>query len=136
MEDGVGVTGMDPVSWIPFAAAARFIAGLNALLVAMTIVTGIAGNTPRGTALWLTLAALLGINGVWHLQATVRGRRYSPGVVTGILLYVPMAVGGFTRMLSTGRATAGTALTSAATGAAYWIWSEWRKRRVEASRVR
>jgi hypothetical protein len=49
---------------------------------------------------------------------------------------VPMAVGGFTWMLSTGRATAGTALTSAATGAAYWIWSEWRKRRVEASRVR
>ena len=102
----------------------------------MTIVTGIAGNTPRGTALWLTLAALLGINGVWHLQATVRGRRYSPGVVTGILLYVPMAVGGFIWMLSTGRATAGTALTSAATGAAYWSWSEWRTRRVEASRVR
>ena len=49
-----------------------------------------------------------------------------------MLLYVPMAVGGFAHLLGTGRASAGTAITSAISGGAYWVWSEWRKRRVEA----
>lgn len=153
-----------PFPWIPFACAALhlteelawpggfigwyrwyrsdyaraitrgFIVGVNALLVALTIAIGILGDSPRGAALWLAVAALLGINGIWHLQATVRGGRYSPGVVTGTLLYLPMAVGGFVYFLRTGRATIGTAVASALSGGAYWVWSEWRKRRVEAAR--
>ena len=71
-----------------------YIVGVNALLIGLTIVIGMLGDGPRGAALRLAVAALLGINGLWHLQATVRGRRYSPGVATGMLLYVPMAVGG------------------------------------------
>lgn len=109
-----------------------YIVGVNALLVVLTIAIGLLGDTARGAALWLAAAALLGINGIWHLQATVRGGRYSPGLVTGMLLYVPMAIGGFVYLLSTGRASVGTAITSALSGGAYWLWSEWRKRRIAA----
>ena len=42
---------------------------------------------------WLAAvaAALLGLNGLLHALATLGLGRYSPGVITGLLLYVPLS---------------------------------------------
>lgn len=62
--------------------------------VAFPIVTGcvIASLRSASTA-WLaaSVATLLGLNGVLHTLATPAFGRYSPGAVTGLLLYIPLA---------------------------------------------
>jgi hypothetical protein len=40
----------------------------------------------------LSVAALIGLNGLIHLIGTLKTRRYVPGLISGILLYVPIAV--------------------------------------------
>jgi len=68
----------------------------NAILVAATIVLGVMGPSwPRGLPLWLTLAALLAGNALFHVLGALRMRRYSPGMITGIFLYIPLCVLGF-----------------------------------------
>ncbi len=97
---------------------ARFFVVINALLVIGVIAPLIDGPTPYGVALWLTFAAIVAGNGVFHLAATVRGRRYSPGLVTG-LLYVPLAIVGFASILRAGLASVGTAAAALALGVAF-----------------
>ena len=47
-------------------------------------------------------------DGVLHITATASGRRYSPGVVTSLLLYLPLALAGTHHFVATGEiSTAG-----------------------------
>jgi hypothetical protein len=46
---------------------------------------------PRMAWFATSLAALVGLNGVLHALATLGLGRYSPGTVTGLLLYVPLS---------------------------------------------
>jgi hypothetical protein len=101
----------------------RFHLFINSLLIFACLAVGSAGPTPSGVAGWLTLTALLASNAVFHLVGAVRTREYSPGVVTGMLLYVPMTVYGFVHFLTTGQATTGTAVAAAAIGASYHLWA-------------
>ena len=95
---------------------------INGLLLALCALSGYLGFTPRGAALFLTIIAVLGGNGVFHLWATLRRKRYSPGVVTGIALYVPLAIYGYIAVLHAGLATVETAIVSAVMGSSYqWI---------------
>jgi hypothetical protein len=91
--------------WAPLLAAALHIV-MNALLILLCLSVAQSGRTAQGVAAWLTLAALLFGNAVFHLVGTVRTRRYSPGLVTGLLLYVPMAIVGFGHFLRARKAAA------------------------------
>jgi len=96
---------------------------MNALLLLAGVAVGRAGTTPTGVSAWLTLAALLATNAVFHLVGAVRTRRYSPGMVTGLVLYIPMAVYGYFHFLSTHQASIGTAVVAVAIGGSYHLWS-------------
>ncbi len=48
--------------------------------------------SPRMAWFSASFAALLGLNGVLHTLATLGLGLYSPGAVTGLLLYIPMSV--------------------------------------------
>lgn len=96
---------------------------MNGLLILACVAVGSNGRTPSGVAAWLTLAALLASNAVFHLVGTIKTRSYSPGLVTGLLLYVPMAVVGYAHFLGAHEASAGTALAAAALGGSYHLWS-------------
>lgn len=64
-------------------------------LVALPIFTGCAIAALRtDKAAWLaaSLATLFGLNGALHLLATLAFGQYSPGTVTGTVLYIPLAV--------------------------------------------
>lgn len=102
----------------------RFAVGINALLAAVVVVLGWSGATwSRGVSLWLTLAALLASNAVFHIVAVMRTRRYSPGVVTSVVLYLPLCIWGFRHFIGSGEATLQLALTSLVVGASYNLWS-------------
>ena len=75
-----------------------------------------------GAPVWLAVMTLLFTNAVWHLAASVKSRTYSPGVVTGLLLYVPLTIYGYGLFLRTGHVSVPTALIACAVGASYHLW--------------
>ena len=108
-----------------------FLVRINALYLALAVfgAAWASGTAPRGVALWLTLAGIGAANGVFHLLAVIRTREYSPGVVTGMLLYVPLTVWGTTSFIRSGRASVGTATIAILAGPLYHVYSAWKHRR-------
>jgi hypothetical protein len=55
---------------------------------------GTIASIRAGRLTWFTVAfaTLLGLNGVLHTLATVGLGQYSPGTVTGLVLYIPLSV--------------------------------------------
>jgi len=121
----------------------------NALLLAACATAGLAGMpggvlTVAGFRLrsafpasltvpgWLVLAALLFSNAIFHVVGTYRTKRMSPGVRTGVLLYMPMALFGYWHFLRTGLVSFLAAVTSALVGGSYHLWAalghRWRAR--------
>ena len=110
--------------YLPGIAASvtdRFLIGINGVLLGFSALVALAVQAPHGNgvAAWLSLAALLFCNGFFHALGTVQTRRYSPGVISGMLLYVPLAVYGFTHYVRSGRASVPTALFAVLIGGSY-----------------
>src|SRR5262245_43848342 len=101
----------------------RFHLFVTTVLVVACVAIGWLGPSPRGVAAWLTIAALLGTNAIFHVMGSFQTRRYSPGVATGVLLYLPLAVYGFVYFLRTGQASLPTALAALLIGGSYHLWS-------------
>jgi uncharacterized membrane protein YjfL (UPF0719 family) len=55
--------------------------------------------------------------------ASYRLRAYSPGVITGMAIYAPLAVYGYVEFLRSGAASIQTALIAGMIGSSYPIWS-------------
>jgi hypothetical protein len=100
----------------------RFHWWINGLLLLLAVSVGIDAHTYFGAALWLALAALLAWNAVFHLVGTWRTRRYSPGLVTSVGLYLPLAIWGYPHFVRSGTVTLGTAVASAIGGSSYQLW--------------
>lgn len=57
------------------------------------LITVLAAALPPAPAAYvLAIAVLCGFNGLLHLAMSVKTRSWSPGVVTGTLLYMPIAL--------------------------------------------
>jgi len=115
----------------------RFHIVINGLLLMVCYDAGALGRSPWGIGLWLTVTALLFANAVWHLVGAVRTRSYSPGMATGLLLYVPLAAYGYAYYLHSGLASPPTAILAFAAGASYHLGvgnalHRWRVRRRKA----
>lgn len=102
---------------------------INALFVAMAVIPGVLGFRPYGVAIWLVVASIGAANGIFHLWASFRSRVYSPGVVTGCLVYVPLAVFGFIYFWRNGLAGRSVLIQAALIGPAFHIYSAWNHRR-------
>jgi len=106
-----------------------WLVGINALYVAMAVFAGALFPRPYGVAFWLVVASIAAANAIFHLRATIRMRTYSPGVVTGLLFYLPLAVYGFYSFSIHGLASWSTVLQAAAIGPAFHFYSAYRHRR-------
>jgi len=60
------------------------------------------GFSFAGIRAWLAFVSLQGFNGLYHLRGTLESRRYSPGLLTGILLYLPLTLVAFASLLRSG----------------------------------
>jgi hypothetical protein len=89
-----------------------------ALLIACTNVA-LLGRHPLGIAYWLMISALLSSNGIWHGWASYKSYSYSPGVVTGVLIYVY----GYIEFLRSGSVSIWTAAIACIVGGSYHFWS-------------
>jgi Protein of unknown function with HXXEE motif len=105
------------------SASPRFLFWINVALLFGCLSVAIAEKTPVGPAFFIAMCTLLAVNGVFHLRATVRTHRYSPGVLTGTLLYIPLAIYGYWALITTHRVSIATALLAATLGASYHFLS-------------
>jgi Protein of unknown function with HXXEE motif len=106
-----------------------FAIGINALFLVACSLPLLSGPTPQAVSLWLTLAALVVGNAVFHARATLKMREYSPGLVTSLLLYVPLAVLGFIHFVRVGEASSGTAIAAALLGGSFNVFTAINHRR-------
>lgn len=63
---------------------------VNGLFLLLCIAAALVGQ--RVPVFRLSIASLCGLNGLTHVLGTIRARQYAPGVLTGVLLYLPLAV--------------------------------------------
>jgi hypothetical protein len=101
----------------------RFLVIINALLLFGCGDAAIAGREPSNLPFWMLMTGILATNGVWHGYATLRRREYSPGIVTGILLYVPLAVLGDITFFREGGFSIPIAVGCIGAGLLYTQWS-------------
>lgn len=101
----------------------RFLALANAAFLLLCLTPILLGPTANGYGLWLYAAAVQIVNALFHVRATWRMREYSPGLVTSLLLYLPLGAYGFWSFLGDGRASPGTAVMALLVGVAYHVWS-------------
>ena len=99
----------------------RFLVFINALLMVFSITVAVAMYFPsgNGVAAWLTLAALLFANAIFHIVGAIKTRQYSPGMISGIVLYIPLAVYGYPHFVRSGQASIGTAFFAMLIGGSY-----------------
>ena len=57
------------------------------------------------------------------LMGMLRTKRYAPGVVTSLLLYLPLGIWGFGYFIASGVASSRLAISSFAIGSSYQLWS-------------
>ena len=100
----------------------RFHVIINGLLLIVCYNAAALGFTPAGVAIWLTVTALLAGNAVWHLLGAYRTRRYSPGMITGLVLYLPMCAWGYAHFLLARLASVPTAIIAFLVGTSYTLW--------------
>ena len=110
------------------AIAASMTPGFMVVVNALFLVTGftlgwLGSAWTGGLSTWLILAALVGANAVFHIIGMLRTRRYSPGVVTGTVLYLPLCVLGYWYFISHGEVSARFATKCFLIGSSYEIWS-------------
>jgi len=72
---------------------------------------------------WLALVALFFSNAVFHLRGTMISGKRSPGVISGVGIYIPMAVYGYFYFVSTGLVAPWLAVVAALVGSSYHFWA-------------
>jgi uncharacterized protein with HXXEE motif len=101
----------------------RFLVIINVLLFVALFDGAMAGNSRLGVALLLTFSAILFANGCWHLWASYKSHSYSPGVISGTLVYLPLGIFEYVGWVRLGRASLGTAAVALLIGISYPLWS-------------
>lgn len=107
----------------------RFLILVNVAFVALALVPPVLGPSARSFGYWLVVAAIAGANGLFHLRASLRTRTYSPGIVTGVAIYIPFAVIGGWYLLDAGLVSVPVALQAMVIAGAYAWWSTSQHRR-------
>ena len=95
----------------------RFAVVINGLFLALCVIAAIVSS--RNLIMGLSVAALLFVNGCLHLGGTIRARRYVPGVASGVLLYMPLALYAFSFSIGSGLVSLKEAAFASALGLLY-----------------
>ena len=111
-----------------------FLIRINIVFVVMALLAALLGFRPYGVAIWLIVASVGVANAAFHLWANWRMREYSPGVVTGLLGYIPLAIFGFSYFPRLHLAAPATVVQAALIGPIFNLWSAWNHRR-RAARI-
>lgn len=107
----------------------RFLIIINVLLFAICFNPIMLGLTSGGIVWWLSIVSILLVNSYFHIKGMIVLKRYSPGVITSIFIYIPLAIYGYWYFLSTGKVSWMTAILSFLVGIAYHLYSSFNHQR-------
>ncbi|MFD2872025.1 HXXEE domain-containing protein [Mucilaginibacter ximonensis] len=100
-----------------------FLVWINTLMMFVCALALYFGNTALGYTFWYYNAAIAAANALFHLWGVFKLKAYSPGVVTGLLLYVPLFVIGTKQLVGSGELPLTKAIIAIALGIGYHIFS-------------
>ncbi len=78
------------------------IPGIASVLVALGAFDYAGKYSPPGVRGWLVFLTFMGWNAFFHLRGALHTRAYSPGMVTGLLLFVPLTVVSYAHFVNAG----------------------------------
>jgi hypothetical protein len=96
------------------APMAVIINGLQLLLCIIAIVVG-----KNVLTFSMSVPGLLFINGLMHIMGCFRVKGYAPGVITGVLLYMPLSVYAYYFFISSGQLTLNGVIVTGVLGLLY-----------------
>lgn len=98
---------------------ARFAVVINSLFLCLCVAAAVvAASSPVFS---LSVASLLFFNALLHMAATAKLKRYVPGVISGVLLYIPLSLYAYALFVSVGQVTLGEGLASGLLGILYQL---------------
>ena len=100
-----------------------YLVWINTLMIGVCVFPVAFGETPHGIGVWYTVTAIAGINACFHIIGVFKLKKYSPGVVTGVLLYLPLSVYGTWYLLSSGDISISKLVILLAVAVGYHIFS-------------
>ena len=100
----------------PFATV-RFAVLINGLFLILCLVGAIVAR--QNLVFSLSIAGLLFVNALTHIGGMIRTKRYMPGVVTSILLYVPLSLYAYYSFGTAGQITLAQGMITIILGALY-----------------
>ena len=100
-----------PLVTMPMAVIVN---GLQLLLCIVAIAIG-----ENALAFSMSVAGLLFINSLTHITGCIRVKGYVPGVITGVLLYMPFSVYAYYLFITSGQLTLNEAILTGALGFLY-----------------
>jgi hypothetical protein len=92
---------------------------INGLFLVLCVLGAIFGRS--ALVFGLSIGSLLVFNGLTHLGGSLRARKYAPGMISGLLLYLPLGLTAYVLFLRSGQLSVPQALLSVALGFAYQI---------------
>lgn len=58
------------------------------------------GGYGAGIGSWLVFSTFMSWNAIFHLRGAIRTKRYSPGVVTGLALFIPLMIAAYMHFMA------------------------------------
>jgi hypothetical protein len=90
------------------AMTTSFLFRVNAIPLGVSVLTTLGafnymgGYSRGGICSWLAFMSILAFNAIYHIWGAFRTKQYSPGMATGILLYIPLTIYSFIYFLRMG----------------------------------
>ena len=112
--------------WIPSKSKSirpGYLVWINTLMIGVCVLPIALGASERGIGIWYTVAAIAGINACFHIIGVIKLKKYSPGVITGVQLYLPLFMVGTCYLLSKGGISWIKALAILAVAIGYHVFS-------------
>ena len=101
----------------------RFLIIINILLFAICFNPILSGLTSEGIEWWLSIVSILFVNSYFHIKGAIILKKYSPGVITSIIIYIPLTIYGYWYFLSTNKVPLTTVILCFLVGFIYQLIS-------------
>src|SRR6202012_443483 len=105
-----------------------FLVWINTLMMCACAFALYFGSTLHGYSIWYYTAAIAAANACFHIWGAVKLKAYSPGVVTGTLLYIPLFAIGTMSLVGSNELPLHRAIIAVVVGIGYHIYSVARQR--------
>ncbi len=102
---------------------ASYLVWINTVMIGVCIFPLYYGDTATGISFWYCISLSTAINACFHILGVIKLKKYSPGVITGVLLYIPLFIIGSTQFLASGQIPVSTVVVCTAAAIGYHILS-------------